>query len=60
MDATPPANVVDTIRQEETVRACPGCGARIDLGEYGLLTCPTAVVCRACGNPFRLSDLIRV
>lgn len=60
MDATPPANVVETIRQEATERACPGCSARIDLGEFGLLTPATSVVCPACGNAFGLSELIRV
>jgi uncharacterized Zn-finger protein len=60
MDATPPANVVETVRQEATVRACPGCSARIDLGEYGLLVCATAVVCPGCSTTYRLSELIRV
>ena len=60
MDATPPANVVETINQEVTVRACPGCRARIDLGEYGMLASATTVVCSACGNAYPLTELIRV
>ena len=60
MHANPPATVVETISRELTVRTCPGCGARIDLHEYGLLTCTAWIVCRACKRPFQLSNLIRV
>lgn len=59
MFAQPPANSVETVSHERTRRACPGCKARIDLGEYGLLTRPTLVVCNSCGRPTPLSELVR-
>ena len=60
MDATPPANAVVTTCPELTERACPGCGARVDLTAYGLLDSASPVVCGICENSFALSEYIRV
>lgn len=60
MIATPPANVFETVSRELTERACPGCGSHVDLEAYGVLGPGSPVVCRSCGNPFRLCEYIRV
>gem|GEM_PF-3992571 len=57
MHVQPPPNSFETVREYATVRICPGCGGRIDLGRYGCLRGTATVTCPDCGGRYRLVDL---